>query len=50
MCTRLVEKPLGKWSFGGLRRKWEDNVKMDLREVVCENGRGMEMAQDLVQW
>jgi len=41
----LVGKPEGKSPLGGTRRRWEDNNKMDLREV---GGRGdwMELAQD----
>jgi hypothetical protein len=29
----LVGKPEGRRSLGGLRRSWEDNIKMDLREI-----------------
>jgi hypothetical protein len=29
----LVGKPEGKRSLGRLRHRWEDNIKMDLREV-----------------
>jgi hypothetical protein len=29
----LVEKPEGKRPLGRLRRRWEDNIKMDLQEV-----------------
>jgi hypothetical protein len=29
----LVEKPEGRRAHGRPRRKWEDNIKMDLREV-----------------
>jgi hypothetical protein len=28
-----MEKPEGKIPLGGHRCKWEDNIKMDLREV-----------------
>jgi hypothetical protein len=28
----------------------DKNVKMDLREICCEDGRWMELAQDRVQW
>jgi hypothetical protein len=28
----LVEKPEGKTPLGRPRRRWEDNIKMDLRE------------------
>jgi len=31
----LVEKPGVKRPFGRPRRRWEDNIKMDLQEVRC---------------
>jgi len=31
----LVGKPEGKWPLGSPRRRWEDNIKMDLQEVGC---------------
>ena len=31
----LVEKPEGKRPLGRPRRRWEDNIKMDLQEVGC---------------
>ena len=36
----LVWKPEGKRSLGRARRRWEDNIKMDLQEVGrdCETG------------
>jgi len=35
MCLRvLVEKPEGKRLLGIHRRRWKDNIKMDLQEVV----------------
>ena len=34
----LVRKPEGKRPLGRPRRRWEDNIKMDLQEV--EGGRG----------
>ena len=45
----LVGKPEGKRPLGRPRRKWEDNIKLDLREV----GRGgdwMELVQDRDRW
>jgi hypothetical protein len=30
----LVAKPEGKRPLGKHRRRWEDNIRMDLREVV----------------
>ena len=32
----LVGKPAGKRPLGRPRRRWEDNIKMDLREVDCD--------------
>jgi hypothetical protein len=32
----LVGKPDGKRPLGRPRRRWEDNIKMDLQEVECE--------------
>jgi len=32
-----VGKPEGKRSLGRPRRKWEDNIKLDLQEVGCES-------------
>jgi hypothetical protein len=32
----LVERPQGKRPLGRPRRKWEDNIKMDLRELVID--------------
>jgi hypothetical protein len=29
----LVRKPEGKRPFGRPRHKWEDNIRMDLREI-----------------
>jgi hypothetical protein len=34
--TILVGKPEGKRPLGRLRRRWEDNIKMDLRETGLE--------------
>jgi hypothetical protein len=31
----LVMKPEGKRPLGRLKRRWEDNIKMDLQEVGC---------------
>ena len=40
----LVGKPEGKRPLGRPRRRWEDNIKMDLQEVG-EGGDWMELAQ-----
>ena len=31
----LVGKPVGKSPLGRSRRRWEDNIKMDLQELGC---------------
>ena len=36
----LVGKPKGKRPLGSPRRRWEDNIKMDLREVDGVHGHG----------
>ena len=38
--------PEGKRSFGRPRRRWEDNIKMDLQEVGCWRMDWIELAQD----
>ena len=45
----LVGKPEGKRPLGRPRRGWEDNIKMDLREVGG-GGDWMELAQDRDRW
>jgi len=39
----LVGKPEGKITLGRPRRRWEDNMKMDLQEVGCR-GYGLDRA------
>ena len=46
----LVGKPEGKRPLGRPRRRWEDNIKMDLREVRRGCGDWMELAQDRDRW
>jgi hypothetical protein len=42
----LVGKPEGKRPLGRPKRRWEDNIKMDLQEVGGGRGDWMELAQD----
>ena len=42
----LVGKPEGKRPLGRPRRRWEDNIKMDLQEVGGGCKDWMELAQD----
>jgi hypothetical protein len=46
----LVGKPEGKRLKGRPRRRWEDNIKMDLQEVERAGWEWMEMAQDVDRW
>ena len=46
----LVGKPEGKRPLGRPRRRWEDNIKMDLQEVGRGCGDWMELAQDRDRW
>ena len=46
----LVGKPEGKRPLGRPRRRWEDNIKMDLREVGCDMGDWIALAEDRDQW
>ena len=46
----LVGKPEGKRPLGRRRRRWEDNIKMDLQEVQGSCGDWMELAQDRDRW
>jgi hypothetical protein len=44
-CKILVEKPEGKRPLGRPRRRWEDNIRMDLREMWCEGVDRMHLTQ-----
>ena len=46
----LVGKPEGKRPLGRPRRRWEDNIKMDLEEVGKGCGDWMELDQDRDGW
>ena len=46
----LVVKPEGKRPLGRPRRRWEDNIKMDLQEVGRGCGYWMELAEDRDMW
>ena len=45
-----VGKPDGKRPLGRPRRRWDDNIKMDLEEVARGCGDWMELAQDRDRW
>jgi hypothetical protein len=46
----LVRKPEGKRPLGRPRRRWVDNVKMDLREVEWDGADWIDLAQDRDRW
>jgi len=46
----LVGKPQGKRPLGRPRRRWEDNIKMDLQEVGCGSMDWLKLAQDRDNW
>jgi hypothetical protein len=46
----MVGKTEGRRPLGRPRRRWEDNIRMDLREVVCGCVDWMELAQDRNRW
>jgi len=41
---------VGKPPLGRARRRWEDNIKMDLQEVRCGDMDWIELAQDKDRW
>jgi hypothetical protein len=45
-----VGKSEGKRPLGRHRRRWEDNIKMDLQEVKCGGMDWIELAQDMERW
>jgi hypothetical protein len=46
----LVGTSEGKRPLGRPRRRWKDNIKMDLQEVGGGGGDWMELAQDRDRW
>jgi hypothetical protein len=46
----LVGKPEGKKPLGRLRRRWMDNIKMDLLEIGLNVVASIGLAQDRCSW
>ena len=46
----LMGKPEGRRPLGRPRRRWDDNIKMDLQEVGCGGVDWIELAQDRDRW
>jgi hypothetical protein len=45
-----VGKPKGKRPLGRPRRRWVDNIKIDLREIGWDSVGWIDLAQDRDQW
>jgi len=50
VCRVLVGKPEGKRLLGRPKRRWEDNIKIDLEEVGCWGMDWIQLAQDRDRW
>jgi hypothetical protein len=46
----LAGRPQGKRPLGRPRRRWEDDIKMDLREKGINGANWIQLARDMVQW
>jgi len=46
----FVGRPKGKRPLGRPRRRWEDNIKLDLRDVGIDGAIWIRLAQDKVRW
>jgi hypothetical protein len=46
----LVERPEGKRPLERPRRRWDDNIKMDLRKIVIDGTNWIQLARYRVQW
>jgi hypothetical protein len=43
-------RPEGKRPLRRPRRRWEDNIKLDLRVIGIDGAKWIQLAQDRVQW
>jgi hypothetical protein len=46
----LVGRPEDKRPMGRPRSRWEDNIKLDLREIGIDGANWIQLAQDRIQW
>jgi hypothetical protein len=46
----LVRRTEGKRPLGRARHRWDDNFKMDLKEIGIDGANWIQLAQDRVQW
>jgi hypothetical protein len=50
MYRVLMGKPEGKRPLGRPRRRWEDGIRMDLREISWRSVDWIQLAQDRDRW
>jgi hypothetical protein len=50
VCRILFGRPEGKRPLGGSRRRWEDNIKLDLRDIGIDWENWIQLAHDRVHW
>jgi hypothetical protein len=46
----LVGRPEGKRPLGRPKHRWEDNIKMELREIGIDGASWIQLTQDRVRW
>jgi hypothetical protein len=46
----LFGRPEGRRPLGRPKRMWENNIKLDLREIRMDGAYWFQLAQDRVQW
>jgi hypothetical protein len=46
----LVGRPKCKRPLGRPRHRWEDNIKLNLREIGIDGANWIQLAQDMDQW
>jgi hypothetical protein len=46
----FIGKPEGKRPLGRLRRRWEDEIRMDVREIGWGNVHWIQLTQDRGRW
>jgi hypothetical protein len=50
VCSVLVGRPEVKRPLERPRHRWEDNIKMNLRETGVDGAKWIRLAQDRVEW
>jgi hypothetical protein len=46
----FIGRPEGKRSLGRPKYRWENNIKLDFREIGIDGANWIQLAQDRVQW